>query len=468
VLESACFDPGLIHSASADLGVASESSRRFERGVDVTAVGWAGRLAAGLMVEHASASASPGSTDVWPVKPQPRRIRCRYGRGRDLLGMRISDGEMADIFVRLGMNVDEKDAGGCTVTAPAFRPDIEVEADLFEEVARVHGLGEVASAPPRSALVPESDDVEERAVAECRKTVMALGFSEIVNYSFVSAALLDLFGKGNAGGRLVLPNPVSSDYAVMRDSLVPQMVETMGRNAAHQVPDVLFFEMGRVFGVSDGASIEEGRLCMGLSGKAGRVEGSIRTPATAEEVFLRIKGAAEALGAALKTGRFSFRSEDREWTEPGWCVMVELAGAPVGVIGLVKSALRREWRFAEPVGICEMSIAPLIANCFSSPVLSDIPAYPSISRDVAMIVDDSVTHEQVVSAIRAAGPPELTEVLLFDTFRSESMGPGKRSLAYTLEYRSGVRTLTDEEANAFHDKVKEALRSGLKAEIRES
>jgi phenylalanyl-tRNA synthetase beta chain len=468
LLESACFDPALIHRTSLALGLATESSYRFERGVDVGAVEWAGRRAAALIAQVASARVLPGVVDAWPAPRPERTVAFRHERARRLLGMAITDEEAAGIFERLGMKVGGKAAGSCVVTVPSFRGDIEIEADLIEEVARIHGLAGIPSAIVKPVLVAGADDSFERSVAACRGAAAALGFSEIVNYSFISAGLANLFGGSGEGGRVDLPNPVSADYSVMRGSLVPQMVETMGRNVSRQVMDLAFFEMGRVFRGAGNRVCEDDRICLGLTGKGGRSNGDMRTPVSPEEAFLWIKGAVESLSAALKAGDFRFVVRDAPWAEPGWCAGVEVEGAAIGVVGLVSRDIRHRWRLSEPVAVAELPVSPLVSNLFSPRPLKPVPVFPGVARDVAVVAPDSMRHERIVEVMRAAAPSELTDIRLFDTFRSESLGLGKRSLAYTLVYRSAERTLTDEEANAFHDTVKGALREELKVEIREN
>lgn len=470
LIESACFAPASIRKASSRLGLATESSHRFERGVDPGRTEWAGRRAAELLVAYAGGVAAPGAIDAYPGERPPREVSCRFAQARRLLGMTVSDDEIAGIFTSLGLAVVSRDASSCRVRVPSFRHDLAIEADLIEEVARMHGLDEVPALLPAARIVPGASDRDQRAASRCRATLLGLGLTEVMHYSFLSEELLAAFDVTPAGRRVHLPNPVSADHAVLRDSLLPQVSETLGRNLAHQEGRMACFETGRVFAVeADGAITERDMVSIALMGRVGGGGLDARRPVDPEEAFLWLKGVFECLCEAMKASGLSFAPAEAAWAEAGWCLALESeGGVRQGTLGLLSGALRRRWRMAEPVALGEMALAPLLARVFETKPLADVPVYPAVSRDMAVVIDSGVRHEDIVRVARESGPPELTSIDLFDTFTSERLGRGKRSLAYTLLYRSLERTLTDEEANGYHDGVKEALRRELSAEIREN
>jgi phenylalanyl-tRNA synthetase beta chain len=344
-----------------------------------------------------------------------------------------------------------------------------LEADLIEEVARIHGLDQVPAATPQARINPEMDDARSRAVAECRHALTGLGLSEIVNYSFLSEATLNAFTPAELARRVALPNPVSADYAVMRDALVPQMVETLGRNLSHQNADAALFEIGRVFlRNASGDTTEEERLCIGLMGKTGRAALDRRRAVEPDEMFLWIKGVVESLCDAQRAGAVSVTRAEHPCLEPGWTVSVLVAGRSVGMLGLVRAPIRKQWRIADPVGIAELQLDPLLARARETPSVRPLATYPSVTRDVALVVDQGVTHADALKTIWKSAPKELTRVDLFDIFTAKEMGDRKRSLAYSLVYRSFERSLTDDEANRFRECACEALRRELNAQIRDS
>lgn len=477
LLESACFDPVRIRRGSKLLGFSTESSYRFERGVDIGMAEWAGRRAAALMVAHAGATAARGVIDVCAQVAAERRVQCRFDRVRDLLGVCVSNDEICGVFSALSLKVVERDQRSCRVAPPSFRPDIENEADLAEEVARIHGLDKIPVAAPRGVVVPDADDSGFRAAVRCRHCLAGLGLVEAVNYSFVGDSILSLFYGRAPDERIRLPNPASAEQSVLRPALVPQMVETLGRNRARQVEEAAFFEMGRVFFKRAGKLAEEERLALGLMGPAGRADLDKRRRVEPEEAFLWAKGILEALCRELKAqvgivettaaGESPLECWPWDCLLPGVRAMAVVAGKPAGVVGVVRPEVAAEWRIAEPVPVLEMRLAPLLANAFMPGRAGAIPAYPMAVRDVALIADEHVSHRQIVETIRKVAPPELTAVTLFDIYRGKGIGTGRRSLAYSLTYRSAERTLTDEEANSMHEAIKRALRDGLKAEIRE-
>ena len=468
LLESACFHPPNIRSTSSSLGLSTESSYRFERGVDIMQVEWAGRRAAALMVEHAGATSTKGVIDVFPGKPAERTIVCRYQRVRDLTGVDIGDGQIMAILESLQLPVDSRDAAACTIRVPTFRPDLEIEADLIEEVARMHGLDKVPTVAPLSKIVPEVRDTAVQAVARCRSQLVGLGLTEIMNYSFLSQAFLDRFSPADTDRRVVLPNPVSADYAVMRDSLIPHMVDTLGRNLARETGTAAFFEMGKTYLRSpDGRVSEDDRLCIGLMGKVGRSALGLRKPVDNQEMFLWMKGMFEQLVRALHLPMPALQPAGDVYFEAGRAVSIGSGAEAIGMMGIIKESIRAEWRLVEPLAVAELRLSALVGRAFALPALKPAPMFPSVTRDLAMIVDESVSHDEVVQIIQRNAAAELTSVNLFDIFRSEAIGAGRKSLAYSLVYRSSDKTLTDEDANRFHESVKAKLKSELKAEIRD-
>lgn len=486
LLESACFKPALIRRGSKLMGLATESSYRFERGVDVDTVDWASRRAAQLMVQLAGATAARGAVDVFPVPPPPRQIVCRFDRVRNLLGLEVSDSRIRQVFESLQLGVRPRDRQACEVSVPTFRVDLESEADLIEEVARMIGLDQIPVPAPQLRIVPGADDAPMRAGLRCRAALVGLGLTEIMNYSFTSRQLLDLFDPAGNGRQVVLPHPLSAEHSVLRHSLLPQMGETLGRNRSRQNTEAAFFEMGRVFykGIS-GEPDEEERLAVGLMGSVGRPAHEKRRWPTEEETFLWLKGILENLGAALsiRTGAggngtpgltgLELNAAQGAETFPTRCfeanrsVAVVLDGAVCGVLGLLKKEIRQTWRILEPVGLLEMSLKPLLRRVGEIPMAGVLPVYPAVTRDVAMLVKANVRHADIIRVIWKMAPKELTAVKLFDIYHDKKMGEGCKSMAYSLVYRAADRTLTDDEVNTMHNAVKTGLKAELKIEVRE-
>jgi len=469
LLESALFDPASTKFTATKLGLGTESSRRFERGVDPDLADWASRRAVALLVEHGQAKVAKGVIDVDARQFRHGEVALRFKRAREVIGVALPEEAMVGILTSLGLEVVTRDAERVTFKIPSFRLDLALEADLIEEIARMHGLDAIPDRMPDSTAVSTLDDSPFYARARCRQVLLGMGFSEAMHYSFLSAQELDAFDKRNAAARAVLPNPVSADYGVLRDSLLPQLAGSLGRNASRQVERAALFEMGRVFFVNaEGLPGEEERVSLGLMGPFGRSAVDRRRAVSNEEALLWLKGAVETLAACLHAGSVGFARCEHPAMEAGWAVAVTLNGEPAGCMGLVSAALRHQWRMTAPMPLAELRLAPLLAGAGAAAGgVKPVPQYPAVRRDIAFVAEAAVTHRDVVAAVRKAAPQELTGIELFDIFQSKEIGKGKRSMAYTLEFRSPDRTLTDQEVNAAFAKIVQALKGELGVEVRE-
>ncbi|MDA0990264.1 MAG: phenylalanine--tRNA ligase subunit beta [Verrucomicrobia bacterium] len=466
LLESATFAAPGIHQTAMTLGLTSESAHRFERGVDHQLADWGSRRAASLMCVHGGGTVARGVVDIYPGCAAASVVVLRADRCRSLLGIAIEDATIINILESLSFTVSVQ-PGQFAVTVPSFRRDIELEADLIEEIARIHGLEQVPDKLPEARLGIGVDDAPSRAVGQCRTILTGLGLSEIMNYSFLSAGLLDLASGESPDKRLVLPNPVSADYAVMRDSLIPQLVESMGRNMTHQTTDAAMFEIGTVYQQVEGRNQEERRLSIGLMGTLSVSRASMAGDDERGAMLLAIKGLVESLCDAMKCPPPDFAPDPWPGLASGWGLTIRLGDNNVGRLGLVDSAITSKWRVVGPMAVAELKLAPLLSSVFATPKSTPIAVYPGIQHDLAVIVDEPVRHERIVETIRGAAPSELTAIRLFDIFRSNGIGVARKSMAYTLFYRSLDRTLTDDEAKGFDQVIKDALKKELSAEIRE-
>jgi phenylalanyl-tRNA synthetase beta chain len=468
LLESALFDAPSTKRTSAALGLSSESSRRYERGVDPGLADWASRRAVALLQRYGGAKVAKGVIDVDNRAFGRGEVALRFRRAQEVIGVALPPDEMVGILTALGLGVAARDAEGATFLIPSFRLDLTLEADLIEEIARMHGLDAIPDRMPDAAAASALDDRAFHARARCRQLLLGLGFSEAMHYSFLSAQELDAFDTRGAAARAVLPNPVSADYGVLRDSLLPQLAGSLGRNASRQAESAALFEMGRVFfRRADGEPGEEERVSLGLMGPFGRSAVDRRRAVSNEEALLWLKGAVETLVAARHAGCVDFARCEHPAMEAGWAADILLNGERVGCMGLLSAALRHQWRMAAPMPLAELRLAPLLSGASGGGAVKPAPQFPAVRRDIAFVAEAAVTHRDVVETVRKAGPKELTGVELFDIFQSKEIGKEKRSMAYALEFRSPDRTLTDPEVNAAFAKIVQALKGGLGVEVRE-
>ncbi|MBN2704090.1 MAG: phenylalanine--tRNA ligase subunit beta [Pontiellaceae bacterium] len=467
LLEAAAFETSTIRHTAKALGLTTDSSYRFQRGVNTESVDWASRRAAALMCELAGAKLCTGSVDVYPRPKEPVRIPFSYERVEGLIGSGVSVEQMRTIFSALEIGLEDDNGATAVAVVPSFRLDLEREVDLVEEIARIHGVDNVPAKTPLAKVIPGTDDLRVRAISGLRNRLQGLGVSEIMNYTLVNHPLLDLFNKENRESREELPHPISMDQSVMRTSLIPQLVESLGRNHSRQINEACFYELGRTFNRVDGAPVQTETISLGMMGPIGRSLLNKRAPVSDEEMFVWMKGLVEQLLAAKKPETVVFKAEDRPEFETGKALAIELEGETVGCMGLINKTARAEWRLSGPVAAAELQLEALLKNAFEIRKTEVLAQFPSMSRDIALIVDASVKHEDIVALIHKADPKDLESFGLFDIYQGKGIEQGRKSLAYNFVYRSATQTLTDKKVNKAHQKLSEFLCKELGASLRE-
>jgi len=468
LLESASFETSSIRHTSKSLGLMTDSSYRFQRGVNVDTVEWASRRAAALMCELAGAELCTGIADVYPGPKAPVKIPFTWDTITAQIGAAIPVAEMKRIFETLEIGVEDDNGETAVAAVPSFRLDLEREVDLIEEIARIHGVDNIPALVPLAKIVPDAEDHRVRAISELRDRLQGLGVSEIMNYTLVNHPLLDLFNTENRAHREELPHPISMDQSVMRTSLIPQLVESLGRNHSRQIDEACFYELGRVFCRVDGAPVQTETVSLGMMGPAGRSLLEKRSPVSDEDMFVWMKGLVEKLAAAQNIDSITFKAEDRPEFESGKALTIRVENETAGCMGLINKTARDEWRLTGPVAAAELSLDILLKNSFVISETEDLALFPSMSRDIALILDESVTHEDVVTLIEKANPKDLERFGLFDVYQGKGIEKGKKSLAYSFVYRSAKQTLTDKKVNKTHQKLIDFLCKQLGATLRES
>ena len=470
LLESALFEPTSTKFTATKLGLASESSYRYIRGVDKDLADFASRRAAHLLQKYGNAKVAKGIVDVDSrAKPLNADVTLDFERARRLIGIPVGNDAMVYILRGLGL-VPRKD--GCLYAAektvafgiPSWRWDLLEEADLVEEIARIYGLDNIPDTMPSAPSVSPLSDALFRAKARVRELCLALGFTEAMHYSFLSKKELDDFDTRAADRRLVIPDPVSAEYGVMRDSLLPQMMGSLGRNASHQLETAMLFEMGKVFGVAKtpkgDVPCEKESLSLGFVGPVGREALRTRAPLSEEEAVLWMKGAVEELVAKLHAGKLEFEAADHPAFAKGAALAVKLNGRQIGVMGALSAKMRHPYRLTTQMALCEMDLKPLLKRVNELGRVSPVPQFPLVRRDIAIVAAKSVTNAAVEDVIRRNGGKDLVKVTLFDVF--------KDSRAYSLEFRSAEKTLTDEEVGRDFQRIVDALKATAGIEVRES
>ncbi|MBO5643488.1 MAG: phenylalanine--tRNA ligase subunit beta [Kiritimatiellae bacterium] len=449
MLESALFDPASTKYTATKLGISSEASYRYIRGVDKDIADFASRRAAHLLQKYGDAKIARGVIDVDNrTMPLNDDVELNFDRVRALIGIDLSNDKMVSLLESVDLKLVSKDETKAVFKVPSWRWDISLEADLAEEAARLYGLDNIPDEMPSAPSVSTLDEKPFKALSRVSELCMSLGFSQAMHYSFLSARELDDFDDSNASSRLVIPDPVSVEYGVMRPSLMPQMYQTLGRNASHEPNGVMLFETGKVFFTANDRPCEKQMLCLGFCGPVGREILRRRPQLGEEEAVLWMKGAVELLLKRLHAGKVEFSPVNRKPFAAA--LEIKLNGKAIGVLGAVDAAHRHPFRLTTQLVLAELEVKMLLKHTSETGKVSPVPQFPGVMRDIAVKAKKGVKDSEITQVIRANGGKNLVKVELFDVF--------KDSRAYSLEFRSPERTLTDEEVGQAFDKIVEAVK----------
>ena len=453
VLESACFDPSSVSRTSRGLKLVSEASSRFEKGVDADGCAAAADYAAALIAELAGGTVAPGIVDAYPAPASARTLPLHVERTNRLLGTDMPAGEMAGILSRLGLTVPADD-DELTVTVPTWRPDLEREIDLVEEVVRLHGMENVTSTLPAGRGRVGGLSPEQAVKRTIGAALRAAGLSETIGLSFSDPEDLSRLEWPLEAERAVeLVNPISEEQALMRVTLVDRLLHQVADNQRHGVPDVHFYEIAATFLAAEGRKQPKERWRV-----AGALAGSWQRPSWAEPAqdlgFFDGKGVVTTLMEALGIERWRVGALDHPTLQSGRAASVLVGGETIGWVGEIAPGVLEAFEASGPVTMFELDVDALVrASLAAERSYREIPRFPGVLRDIALVVDEEVTTERVDQAIRSAGGKLLDSARLFDVYRGAGIDEGRKSLAYALVYRAADRTLTDEEVGAVHERL---------------
>lgn len=439
LLEMAWWDPMTIARSSARLNLHSEASLRFKRGVDPELAPLAALRFADLLGRVAGATLHPGVLEHSGRRPEPIRVRVRPDRLNRLLGTDLDRGQIRNLLQPIGFTCDE-DGTDLLVGVPSWRPDTTDEVDVVEEVARHHGYSRIRRTVPRS---PHTGGLSapQRARRRVRAALVGAGVSEAMPMPFLSPEDLGRCDLPSDG--LVLANPLAAEESVLRTSLRPGLLGAVAHNAAHRCTGVWLFEIGRVFAVGAGVHTD-----VEASARAGRVLDGEREQLAVALAGREAPAAVHLLDvvlAAIGAGPVALRSEPLPGLHPGRAAVVEVAGRAVGLVGEVSPVVLERFGIEERVAWLELELGDLLALPVPVPLARPVSRFPSNDIDLAFVVDEATPAAAVRATVRAAGGDLLRRVELFDVFRSDALGEGRRSLAFRLRFQADDRTLTDAE-----------------------
>jgi len=473
LIESAYFKPQNIRATSKKLELRTESSYRFERGADVGICDWANQRAAQLILQTAGGSLSKGVVDAYPKPLEPRQISLRHNQTNAVLGVEVPMQEQIDSLHRLGLEVAVP-AGIGPATAgrvphstvfrvPSFRVDLKREIDLIEEVARLYGVDKIPSTPPRGALGTHAYDAMHDQLAEAQRILTGLGLFEAQGQTLISSVAGKLLSNQNP---VALSNPLSSDMDVLRPSVLPGLLDALRHNLSHKNYDVALFELGRVFS-GNGELREQRRIAIALTGNRNHLFWSGEEREARFDVY-DLKGVIEEFFEQFGVRGVTYARRSDSTALYAESATIHLGKFQIGELGLVLPTLAKRYDLRDAVLLAELDLDAILTRRNPQKSFKTLPAFPSIRRDIAMLVPENTTHEAVLQAVKQAKPANLESVDLFDVFRGKNVPAGQKSVAYAFTYRSGERTLTDAEVNAAHEKLVAQMKQGLDAVVRET
>ena len=472
LLESAAFERGRTSRTSRNLGLISEASMRYERGVDDHLCEVVSQAAAALLAEVSGGTVRPGVVDVYELPTARPELIFRIPRFTAMMGADIPADFIEDILVRLGCAVEATDdASVLSVLPPTFRPDLEREIDLYEEVLRLWGMDRIPPTLPGGRERVGARTPEQETVRVINDTLRASGMNETMTYSFAEPGDIERLRLPAEGLGLAveLLNPLNADMSVMRQSIVPGLLRSVAYNQARGVKNIQLYEIGTVFAAAEGRKKAKERKKL-----AGVLAGSMRdaawnSPAVPFD-FFDAKGVLENLARELALPKVRFRAlsaDEAPQLQPGRAAEMMANGAVVGWVGEVHPLVVDAFGAEPPVVAFELDVAALVRAARPARDYVDVPTFPAVTVDQAFVVAEDVPHEKMVQVMTSAGGKLLESVALFDVYRdAERVGAGKKSMAYSLVYRAPDRTLTSEEVERAHGKLVSKVEKATGAEIR--
>lgn len=472
VLESAKFDGGTVRKTSRQLGLRSEASLRFEKEVDPCAVIPALNRAAALIARYAGGSVHEGIVQAGTDNVEEKVLTLSLDKLNSYLGTDLSLLEVKTLFNRLQFKCGDSAHGVIEVQVPTRRGDISYDVDLIEEIARLYGYDNIPTTLIEGTTTPGALTREQSLRRELRRLMSHGGYQEVLGYSFIQPEQSKLFPELTEGALAVkLAMPMSEERSVLRTSLLPQLLDIASYNTNRRQSDLALFEIGNIFFTNEEQLTCQPRelpvLGLLLSGSSSAKQWNV----SAQPVdFFDLKGALESVFAYLGLAdSVIYEGDSPEGYHPGRSASVYLIGnegrVKIGTMGQIHPDLQRKLDL-EDTYAAEILLQPLYDAAQSRLQYSEIPRFPGMERDIAVVVDSEVPAGQLIANIRENGGSLLKTVQVFDVYTGGKMESGKKSIAISLLYRHGEHTLTDEEVGEVHDKVLSSLHQTFGAELR--
>jgi phenylalanyl-tRNA synthetase beta chain len=460
-LESAFFDTIALAGKARSYGLHTDSSHRFERGVDSRLAREAMERATALVLEIVGGEVGPvievaSQADLPNVAP----ITLRAERISQMLGLDMQAAEVERLLSALGLTVSAQEAGVWQVAVPSHRFDISLEVDLIEELARLYGYNRLPVRYPQARLAPQARSEARAELPALRRLLVARGYQEAITYSFIDPKLFELFSPG--AQPLLLANPISADMAAMRVSLWPGLIKAVQHNLNRQQNRVRLFESGLRF-VGQLQGLQQEAMLAGVITGSRLAEGWAHGKDSVD--FYDAKADVEALlGSAGAASAFHFVPDEHAALHPGQTARIERDGKLVGYLGALHPQLAAELDISQPLFLFELLLAEVAEG--RMPAFSELSRFPEVRRDLALVVSREMPAEDVLACIREAAGEHLTDLRLFDVYQGKGIDPLGKSLAVGLTWQHPSRTLNDDEVNTTTQHIVTSLEQRFNATLR--
>lgn len=465
LIESAYFNPGSVRRTARKLGLQTEASHRFERNIDPEGVLAAQERCVGLICEIAGGTATDDPLDVYPNRFESRSINLRPARVEAITSLKVDQSEMKRILSGLGFQQRADDDAVLTYIIPSWRHDVAIEEDLVEEVARHTGFDKIKTALPPAQSAGEYHTSETRK-RKLRRALVACGYDEAIDFSFIEATndfeLIPAFGA--AANTVTLTNPIIEEASSMRQTLLPGLLSSIRHNLNQGIRDICIFETGRVFAAAS-AELPDEHEAFALVATGGVMEAGRAESARPLE-FFDFKGVVEAAIDAMNLPPLSFTAGAVKHLRAGQSAVISAGDVKIGTIGRLGEAIAGSYKFRQAVYVAELDLSALLELPERPVLYSRLARFPSIVRDVSLLVDRQVTVSDLRSAAENQQANYFVGVTFVGTYEGEGIADTKRSVTLRFEYRAPDRTLRDEEIDGVHWPLVEALKEKFSAEIR--
>jgi phenylalanyl-tRNA synthetase beta chain len=467
LIESAYFDPHSVRVTARQLGMDTEASRRFERGADREGVLRAQQRCIELICELAGGVATEDAIDSYPQPHTPRVIELHPSRVEGLTSLSVETDEIVRILTGLGFELEGK-SERLSFRVPSWRVDVEEEEDLVEEIARHTGYDKIRSELPPANLSGEYQpgEMQQRSL---RRALNAFGYDEAINFSFIpqeNRFELIPWLTGREEHQPQLANPIIEEAAWMRSTLLPGLLNSLRHNLNHGTRDVRLFEIGRIFSGLGDKELPQERLALAILATGGALEENRAQPER-ELDFFDLKGALEAAVDWMNLSPLSFSQGSVRHLREGQTARIKLADrTDIGALGRLAENVASSYKFRQAVYVLELDLSALLSGPSKLIQYSPLPRYPSVIRDLSLLVNRNVAVEEIFNAVRDQNVADCRNVKLVGTFEGGNIQSSKRSVTLRLEYRSDERTLRDDEVEERHARLTSALLETFAAEQR--